>query len=103
MRTVFVAISGLAILAGTAGCGAYLPHAASQALITVKVGMTREEVVKQLGEPHSRETVGQVELLTYRPDWSVVGANTFTPIGITDGKVSGLGPIYAAKVKSAAK
>ena len=82
-----------------AGCsGPYLSPAASQALATMKIGMTREEVVSQLGPPHAQATFGKIELLTYRPDWSA-SANSFTPIGIVDGKVVGLGPTYALKVE----
>ena len=82
-----------------AGCsGAYLSPAASHALAGIKVGMTREEVVSQLGPPHAQATFGKTELLTYRPDWSAA-ANSFTPIGIADGKVVGFGPTYALKVE----
>src|SRR5437773_9072088 len=90
----------LFILVQAIGCtGGYLSPTDSQTLTSIKVGMTREEVLNLLGSPYSQETVGKTELLTYRPDWSIAGATNFSPIGIVDGKVAGWGPAYDLKVK----
>ena len=99
MRTFVIAAIAIMTLAETAGCASYLSYSASQALAAVRVGMTREEVIKQLGEPHSQEMVGKTELLTYRPDWTVTPALAQNPIAITEGKVAGIGPTYALKLK----
>ena len=91
----------LLALVQAGGCGSmYLSPAASQALANVKVGMTREEVVRQLGPPHGQETVGNTQLLTYNADWTVENtAGSFSPIAIVDDRVAGFGPTYAFKVK----
>jgi hypothetical protein len=99
VRTLLIGAIAILVLAETAGCGPYLSHGASQALAAVRVGMTREEVIKQLGEPHVHEVVGKTELLTYRPDWTVKAAPKQSPLAISEGKVVGLGDIYAAKVR----
>lgn len=99
MRTLLGGAIAILVLAETAGCGSYLSYGASQALAAVRVGMTREEVIKQLGEPHSQEMVGNTEFLTYRPDWSAVSAQAQTPIAISEGKVAGIGASYAFKLK----
>jgi hypothetical protein len=99
VRAIVVAAIAVMALAEVAGCASYLSYGASQALAAVRVGMTREEVVKQLGEPHGQEMVGTTELLTYRPDWTVTPALAQNPIAITEGKVAGVGPTYALKLK----
>ena len=99
MRTLLGGAIAVLLLAETAGCGSYLSYGASQALAAVRVGMTREDVIKQLGEPHGQEMVGTTELLTYRPDWSAASAQAQSPIAITDGKVAGVGASYAFKLK----
>ena len=99
MRTLLIGAIAITVLAETAGCASYLSYGASQALAAVRVGMTREEVIKQLGEPQSLEMVGKTELLTYRPDWAATAAQTQTPIAIFEGKVVGTGASYAFKLK----
>jgi hypothetical protein len=91
----------LLALVHASGCSSvYLSPAASQALANVKLGMSREEVVRQLGPPHQVETVGKTELLTYRTDWTVENtAGALSPIAIADNKVVGFGATYANKVK----
>lgn len=103
MRTnALLGAIALVVLLQTAGCGGdYLSPAASQALATIKVGTSRDDVVRQLGPPHSQEMVGKTELLTYRPDWTAQNtAAGFSPIAIVDGKVAGVGPNFAYKVKA---
>lgn len=99
MRTLVIGAIAIMALAEMAGCASYLSYGASQALAAVRVGMTREEVIKQLGEPHGLEVVGKTELLTYRPDWTVTPALAQNPIAITEGKVAGIGSTYALKLK----
>ncbi len=99
MRTLVIGAIVIVALAETVGCASYLSHGASQALAAVRVGMTREDVIQQLGQPHGREMVGATELLTYRPDWTVTPAQAQTPIAVTEGKVAGIGPTYALKLK----
>ena len=99
VRTLLIDAIASLVLAETAGCGPYLSHGASQSLAAIRVGVTREEVIKQLGEPHAQEMVGKTELLAYRPDWTVKAATKQTPIAISEGKVVGLGDIYVAKVR----
>jgi len=89
----------LAMAAPVAGCGGYLSVAGTQSLTQVKVGMTREEVIRTVGEPQRSELVGKTELLTYNPDWAVRLAENFSPVGIVDGKVAGFGPSYASSVR----
>ena len=40
-------------------------------MTTIKIGMTREEVVSLLGPPSKQQVFGKTELLTYQPDWTV--------------------------------
>jgi hypothetical protein len=91
----------LLALVHAGGCGGmYLSPAASQALGNIKVGMSREEVVRQLGPPHNQEMIGNTQLLTYNADWTMENtAGSLSPIAIVDDKVVGLGPSYAFKVK----
>ena len=72
----------------------------SHALMKLKVGMSREEVVAQLGEPHKQDAVGDMLFLHY----STVAvldkeAESVNPVAIMHGKVVGVGPAYEAKIK----
>lgn len=62
--------------------------------------MSRDAVIAQLGEPHMRDAVGDMEFFRYRPaailDTEAASAN---PVAIMGGKVVGLGPAYEAKIK----
>ena len=100
MRNFLGGAVAIIVLAEVAGCGSYLSSSASQALVAIKVGMARDEVVKQIGEPHSQEIFGNTELLTYQSDWTLKDAAAgSSPIVIAGGKVVGLGPTYALRVK----
>ncbi len=57
--------------------GPYLSPAAAQALTTIKMGMTREEVISLLGPPAKQHFCGKTELLTYQPDWTTAKASDF--------------------------
>ncbi len=87
----------LIVAHGVAGCqGApYLPDPQAQVLLKIKAGMSREEIVAQLGEPHRQETVGRTQFLFYRTDWrTATEAERISPVAIVDGKVVGLGKDY---------
>ena len=84
---------------GCSSSGPYLSPAASQALTTIKMGMTREEVISLLGPPAKQQFFGKTELLTYQPDWTTAKASDFNPIGIEFGRVSGFGLTYAVMVE----
>ena len=57
--------------------------------------MPREDVIVLLGQPIKQQVFGTTEVLTFQPDWSLINASDYNPIGIEDGKVSGLGLTYA--------
>jgi hypothetical protein len=87
----------LLLAEAVAGCatGPYLPPSQAQALLRIMGGMSREEVVSQLGAPHRQETVGKTEFLFYRTDWrTATESEKFSPVAIVDGKVVGLGRVY---------
>ena len=57
---------------------------------TIKVGMSRTDVVAWLGDPHRVETNGTMEFLFYNVPWMMKpGIITSNPIAIVDGKVAG--------------
>ena len=92
-------IFSLVLISPVVGCGGYLSVESTQSLTKVKVGMTREEVIRTVGEPQRSEVVGKTELLTYKTDWSVRLADNFTPVGIVEGKVAGFGSVYGTGVR----
>ena len=81
-----------------AGCESFdvLSPQQSAALVNkVQVGMTRTEVIDQLGQPQKQEARGATELLFYRTIWQVAEqAKLRTPIAIRDGVVVGFGERY---------
>ena len=68
--------------------------------LKLSVGMSREEVVAQLGEPHKQDAVGDMLFLHYRSA-AVLDkqAESFNPVAIMQGRVVGIGPAYEAKIK----
>jgi len=70
----------------------------------LEVGMTRQEVVAIMGEPRSREAIGNTEFLLYRTEapkavdiYGVMGVQSdreLTPVAIVNGRVSGWGRNY---------
>jgi hypothetical protein len=81
-----------------AGCESFdvLSPQQSAALVNkVQVGMTRTEVIDQLGQPQKQEARGATELLFYRTIWQVADqAKLRTPIAVRDGVVVGFGDAY---------
>ena len=71
-------------------------------LDSVRVGMTRDQVLEIMGQPQRQEAYGSTEFLIYSTDGT---SNTalldFTPIAIVDGRVTGSGRrLYAAVVQA---
>ena len=70
----------------------------SSNLMQLRVGMTRDEVLKAMGDPQRREAYGAMEFLIYRTSVErYVGtpeAEMFTPVAIRDGRVIGWGRNY---------
>ena len=64
-RGWLVALLACVQMHGCSSSGFYLSPSASQALTTIKIGMTREEVISLLGPPSKQQVFGKTELLTY--------------------------------------
>jgi hypothetical protein len=99
--------SGIALLAFVLATACQSPQILSTqqsgALISkTKLGMSRDEVVGQLGPPHKRETYEATEFLFYNTNWAMADAAAQqSPVAIVEGKVVGLGTsFYKAFVKS---
>jgi hypothetical protein len=67
----------------------------NEALLSLQVGMTREEVISLMGQPAKREAYGSTEYLIYKTNTTGQSERAdFTPIAITNGKVAGWGRNY---------
>jgi hypothetical protein len=82
-----------------AGCESFdvlSPQQSAALLNKVQVGMTKTEVIDQLGQPQKQEARGATELLFYRTIWQVADqAKLRTPIAVRDGIVVGFGETYS--------
>jgi hypothetical protein len=67
-----------------------------------KVGMSKDEIIGQLGVPHKQETYGATEFLFYNANWVMADAAVQrSPVVIVRGKVIGFGkPYYDAFINS---
>lgn len=66
-----------------------------QALRSIRVGMSREEVVSQLGEPSKTDKFDGAEFLYYRTIAILATeAQAYSPVVIENGKVVGFGTAY---------
>jgi hypothetical protein len=64
-------------------------------LFDIQVGMTREEILRRLGEPGDRQTIDQTEFLFYYTPWmSTAKANERSPIAIVNGVVMAMGSTH---------
>jgi hypothetical protein len=92
----------LACLAGCQGTEILSNQQAAALIQKTKVGMSRDEVVAQLGPPHRHETYEATEFLFYNASWAMKdAASQQSPVAIVDGKVAGLGRgYYASFVKT---
>jgi len=91
----FVLIFAVASL--LAGCASKLGQIQTKNWSKIQVGMTREEVIKNLGPPRTTSAHHNVEILDYVEDRGVLitrGTGIFKHyyIQLTDGKVDGYGP-----------
>jgi hypothetical protein len=81
----------------------YLPPAQARLLADgqIKVGVSRADVINQLGAPERQEMRGATEFLFYRLAWQFAAyADERNPIAIKDGKVIGLGKAYYDSISS---
>ena len=61
----------------------------------IQFGMSREEIISQLGQPFREERHGTTDFLFYQTAWQVAErATTRSPIALVDDKVVGLGTAY---------
>jgi outer membrane protein assembly factor BamE (lipoprotein component of BamABCDE complex) len=65
----------------------------------LQVGMTREQAIEVMGEPHLREAYGSREFLIYRTNHREGMADSMTPVAIVDGRVKGWGRNYYDDVR----
>ena len=68
----------------------------------VQIGMTRDDLIRSVGEPADRITVDGTELLFYCTDWTnTAKAVDRSPFAIVNGKVVAMGkPDYHESLKS---
>lgn len=84
-----------------AGCGAIAANKNSAALMRLNVGDTKERVIEIMGPPRKREVYGSNEYLFYKTAIGSTDMETYTPILIANGKVTGWGrEYYKAEAKT---
>ena len=91
------AVALLVFLSACQSSDKVLPPNLASTLVngSLHVGMTRKDVVAQLGEPHRVETNGTMEFLFYRSPFTMSWATwPSNPIAVLDGKVVGLGSSF---------
>jgi outer membrane protein assembly factor BamE (lipoprotein component of BamABCDE complex) len=77
------------------GCGLVTANRNRDALLSLQVGMSRDEVINMMGQPSKREAYGSTEYLLYKTDTTGQSERAdFTPVAITNGKVVGWGRNY---------
>jgi hypothetical protein len=80
------------------GCQAYeivSPQQTSILVNAVQVGMSEDDIIRQLAEPQTLEDRGATKFFFYRTDWiNAPAAEQRSPIAIAGGKVVGLGKTY---------
>jgi hypothetical protein len=65
----------------------------------IQIGMSREDIVRQLGQPFREERHGATEFLFYQTAWQVTEkAETRSPIALVDDRVVGLGKAHYDKL-----
>jgi hypothetical protein len=61
----------------------------------IQVGLTRENVIRLLGEPVDRQTIDDTEFLFYYASWmNTARANEHSPLAIVNGTVVAMGETY---------
>jgi hypothetical protein len=74
------------LVAALCGC-----HTTSQDLNRLNLGMTKQQVVGTLGEPHTTAAQGNIEFLTYWLDRENMGGKDEYFVKLVDGKVTTYG------------
>jgi hypothetical protein len=94
--SVLVLIAFAALPHALAACAPILSPQQGGILINkIQLGMSRNDVVEQLGQPHKQETQGPTEFLFYNTNWVMTdAASQRSPIAIKDDKVVGFGKSY---------
>ena len=65
----------------------------------IQIGMSREDIIKQVGQPFREERHGTTEFLFYQTAWQVTEkAETRSPIALVDDRVVGLGKAHYNKL-----
>jgi hypothetical protein len=61
----------------------------------IEIGMSRDDIIKQLGQPFREERHGATEFLFYQTVWQVAEkAATRSPIALVNERVVGLGKVH---------
>ena len=103
-QRVALVVALLAMLSACQSSEKVLPVSAASALVngSIQIGMSRADVVAQLGDPHRIETNGKMEFLFYSAprtmSWGTIGSN---PIAVVDGKVVGMGSSFYSEHRAA--
>lgn len=92
------AIAAVLVLLGTVACQSK-PIVTGQQMVSllhkIEIGMSREEVIRQIGEPAQQQKIEDTEFLFYFTDWiNGPAAIERSPIVLVDGKVVAMGKTY---------
>jgi len=87
---------GLLLVVALMGCGLAMQEANRNKMLTLRIGMSHDEVIQVMGNPTKRECYKQnghiVDVLYY---WTkAVAENHYTPIVLLDDEVVGWGDEY---------
>jgi len=96
MFRVLAALAAAAVLAGCGFVSTVKSSMRNDDLMKIQVGMSREDVIRVMGEPQKREMYGREEYLLYQTanePFAPESAN-YTPIAILNGRVAGWGRNY---------
>jgi hypothetical protein len=92
------------LAAGCESLDVLSPQRSAALLNKIQLGMSKAEVIGQLGLPQKQEAQGTTELLFYRTVWQVAEeARLRSPIAIKDGIVVGFGEAHAANPGGSAR
>ena len=99
-----IALLGLVLATACQGPEILSPQQGGVLINKTKAGMSKDEIIGQLGQPHKQETYGATEFLFYNTNWIMADAATQrSPVVVVRGIVIGFGkPYYDAFIKSQA-
>jgi hypothetical protein len=90
-----LALLALVLAAACQGPEILSPQQGGALVHKTKVGMSKDEIVGQLGRPHKEETYGATEFLFYNANWIMADAALQrSPVVIVSGKVVAFGKSY---------